>query len=45
MGVSANHFKSEGLYYSYGNKGNYGMIDNYSVGQYVNTQYKDTVKV
>ena len=45
MGSSANHFGSEGLNYSYGNKGNYGMIDNSSVGQYVNRQYKDTVKV
>ena len=44
MGGSDTHFVSEGLYYSFGNKGNYVMVDNSSVGQYVNRHYTDTVK-
>ena len=36
MGGSASHFGSEGKYYSYGNKENYGMIGTSSIGQYAN---------
>ena len=45
MGGSASHYGSEGKYYSFGNKGNYGMKDNSSVGQYTNRQYKDSSKM
>ena len=45
MGGSASHFGSEGKYYSYGNKGNYGMIGTSSVGQYANRKYKDRLKM
>ena len=45
MGGSASHFGSEGKYYSFGNKGNYGMKNNSSVGQYTNRQYKDAAKM
>lgn len=31
-------------YYLYGNKGSYGMVNNLSVGQYVNRSYKDKLK-
>ena len=44
MEGSASHFNSEGLYYSYGNKGSYVMIDNSSVGQYGNRSYDDPVE-
>ena len=45
MGSIGSHFYSEGLYYSYGNKGSYVMIDNSSVGQYLNKSYDDQVKI
>ena len=45
MGGSASHFGSEGKYYSFGNKGNYGMKNDSSVGQYTNRQYKDASKM
>ena len=33
------HFGSEGIYYSYRNKGNYDKVKNSSVGQYINRSY------
>ena len=33
------HFGSEGHYYSYSNKGNFGVVDGSSVGQYVIKPY------
>ena len=36
---NATHFGSEGMYYSYGNKGNYDIVNNSSVGTYVNSSY------
>ena len=41
MEGSAPHFDSEGLYYSYGNKSSYCMIDNSSMGQYKHRSYDD----
>ena len=32
IGGNATHFGSEGMYYSFGNKGNYGMVNISSVG-------------
>ena len=45
MAGMASHFESEGKYYSFGNKGSYGMINNSSVGQYANRKYKDESKM
>ena len=45
IGGNVTHFGSEGMYYSYGNKGNYGMATNSSIGQYSNRLYvKSPVK-
>ena len=44
MRGSATYFGSKGLYYSYGNKGNYDMVGNSSMGQYINKPYKDKMK-
>ena len=35
----AKHFDSTGEYYSFGNKGNFGMVDNSSVGIYASKSY------
>ena len=40
IGASMGHFGSEGNYYSYGNKGNFGIVDGSSVGQYVVKSFK-----
>ena len=45
MGGSASHFGSEGKYYSFGNKGSYGIKNKSSVGQYTNRRYKDQSKM
>ena len=45
IGGSASYFGSEGKYYSYGNKGSYGMIGNSSVGQYAHISYTDKLKL
>ena len=45
IGGSTSHFGSEGKYYSFGSKGNYGMRNESSVGQYTNRQYKDASKM
>jgi len=39
INASMGHFGSEGRYFSYGNKGNFGMVDGSSVGQYVNRKF------
>ena len=44
IGGSLAHFGSEGYYYSYGNKGNFGIVDGSSVGQYVNKKYKNATR-
>ena len=44
IGGSLEHFGSEGHYYSYGNKGNFGIVDGSSVGQYVNKKYKNATR-
>ena len=36
MKGNSTHFVSKGNYYSHGNKGNFGIVDGSSVGQYVN---------
>ena len=41
IGASMGHSGSEGHYYSYGNKGNFGIVDGSSVGQYVIEPYKN----
>ena len=33
------NFGSEGRYFSYGNKGNFGMVDGSSVSQYINRKF------
>ena len=40
IGSNMGHFGSEGHYYSHGNKGNFGIVDGSSVGQYVIKPYK-----
>ena len=37
----SHHFGSSGNYYSYGNRANYGMINNSSVTQYVSKKYSN----
>ena len=39
IGGNTTPFGSECLYYSYGNIGNYGMVNNSSVGRYANRSY------
>ena len=39
IGGNATYFSSEGMYYSYGNKGNYDMVNNSSVVKYPNRSY------
>lgn len=39
-----NHNGSSGFYYSYGNRGNFGMIDGSSVGQYSHKKFKNDNK-
>ena len=38
------HFGSTGLYFSYGNRGNYGMVNNSSVTQYAHKKFKNQQK-
>ena len=45
MTIMSSHFGSTGEYYSFGNKGNFGMIDDSSVGQYACKIYKSTVSL
>ena len=46
IGGNVTHFGSEGIYYTYGNKGNYGMVNNSSVVKYKNSSYvKSPLKI
>ena len=38
------HFGSSGLIYSFGNRGNFGMIDNSSITTYANRKFKNKAK-
>ena len=38
------HFGSTGLYFSFGNRGNFGMINNSSVTQYAHKKHRDDLK-
>ena len=38
------HYGSTGLYYSYGNRGNYQMMNNSSITQYAHKKYKCPLK-
>ena len=39
-----NHHQSLGGFYSYGNRGNFGMVNGSSVGQYSHKKFKDDLK-
>lgn len=39
----AKHVDPLGKYYSFGNKGNFGMVDNSSVGIYSSKAYKNVI--
>ena len=41
MDCHSSHFGSTGSYYSFGNRGNYGMIDGSSVASYATKSYKN----
>ena len=44
IATNSSHFGSKGQYYSFGNRGNYGMIDDSSVALYVSKKYKNDMK-
>ena len=44
MSSKGKHFDSTGEYYSFGNKGNFGMVNNSSVGIYCSKLYKNIEK-
>ena len=43
MSMMSSHFGSNGEYYSFGNKGNFGIIDDSFVVQYAFKKYKSTI--
>ena len=44
INANTGHFGSEGYYFSYGNKGNSGIFNSSSVGQYVNRKFKNKLR-
>ena len=42
--TNSSHFGSKGKYYSFGNRGNYDMIDDSTVTLYVSKNYKNDMK-